>query len=397
MNLQRMCVLGVALLLFSEACGYRSGEGAEKKGKDAAREYSAVFKQVLDLIGERYVDEVDRRRLFKAAMEGMLNEIDEYSAYISPEEYGQWLESVDQEFAGIGIEVMLDPETKRLTVVTPLIGSPAYKAGIRAGDTIVVIDGKDSESMTLPDAVKLMRGRPGEKVRLSVLHKGNEEQVEFHVARAVIKIDSVLGDTRNDEGKWNYFLEKNPRIGYIRITHFGQNTCDELRKAVKFEGHAVDGLILDLRSNPGGLLTEAIAVCDMFIDNGPIVTVRRRDGRVFRQHDARGGKTIVPGNLPVAVLVNGYSASAAEIVAGCLQDHGRAITVGQRTRGKGTVQEIIDLPEGLGSLKLTTASYWRPSGKEIRRKRDATEADDWGVKPNPGFEVKLTVKGGQKA
>jgi carboxyl-terminal processing protease len=252
MKLQRTCMLGVALLLFSEMFGYGSAGGAEKTGEDTAKEYSAVFKQALDLIDERYVDEVDRRRLFKAAMEGMLNEIDEHSAYISPEEDGQWLESVDGEFAGIGIEVMLDPETKRLTVVTPLIGSPAYKAGIRAGDTIVGIDGKDTESMTLPDAVKLLRGKPGEKVRLSVLHEGDEEPVELPIARAVIKIDSVLGDTRNDEDKWNYFLEEDPRIGYVRIIHFRQDTGDELRKAVKFEGHAVDGLVLDLRNNPVG-------------------------------------------------------------------------------------------------------------------------------------------------
>jgi len=398
----------VALVVFI-SCGYGIPDGGEETGEDtakeqsplvkqllelvggdASKEYSAEFKRALELIDARYVDEVDRRELFEAAMEGMLNSLDEHSAYISPEEYRHWQISLDQEFAGIGIEVVLDPETKRLTVLSPLIGSPAYKAGVRAGDAILAIDGTDTEGMTLQNSVKIMRGKAGTTVRVTVLHKGDEKPVEFVIARAVIKIDSVQGDTRNEKGKWNFFLEKNPRVGYIRITSFGQQTRERFRKALKFDDHAVDGLILDLRGNPGGLLTVAVVVCDMFLDEGVIVTVRGRDGRVENEYRARVGKTIVPKDLPVAILVNEYSAGVAEIVAACLKDHGRAVIVGRRTWGKGTVQTLIPLEGGRSRLRLTTADYWRPSEKQLHRKLDATEKDDWGVKPDRGLEVKLT-------
>jgi len=350
--------------------------------------YAAVFSEVLHLVGDNYVDPVDQQELFHGAMDGMMERLDPHSAYIGPEEFREFRAGLDQEFGGVGIEVTIDPDTNRLTVMSPLIGTPAYKAGMQAGDTIMEIDGKDTEGMTLRDSVGVMRGKPGTTVKLTVLHRGEKDPVTFAIKRAKIKTESVLGDTRDASGGWEFCLEENPRIGYIRVTTFGEQTARELAEALKSDDHAVDALILDLRNNAGGLLTAAVAVCDMFIDEGRIISSRSRDSeKVFYAH-AR--ETVVDPNVPLAVLVNKYSASASEIVAACLKDHGRAKIIGTRTWGKGTVQNVIPLEGGTSVLKLTTASYWRPNNKNIHRKKDATEDDQWGVRPDQGFEVVLS-------
>jgi carboxyl-terminal processing protease len=348
--------------------------------------YGSGLTEVLDLIEHRALEPVSGSDLFAGAMEGMTGKLDEYSGYIAPEPYQEFQETMDQEFGGVGIEVMQDPGTKQLLVTSPLAGTPAYDAGIRAGDKILRINGQTTQGMSLQETVRRMRGKKGEPVTLTVLHEGAQKPEDVSIVRAVIHVDSVLGDTRNGDGSWNYFLAGSDHIGYLRINSFGEKTAEETGEALKgLSKQGMRGLILDLRDNPGGLVDAAVKVCDLFIDSGVIVTTRSRGGEICHTYSAT--TTGLYTKVPLAVLVNKYSASASEIVAACLQDYHRAVIVGQRTWGKGTVQEVIDLDEGQGALKLTTASYWRPSGRNIHRAKDAGDSDAWGVLPSPGYEV----------
>ncbi len=348
--------------------------------------YGRVLANAMSRIENGYLEPVAASQLFEGAMDGMLGKLDDYSAYISPGEMEEFREELDQEFGGVGVEVALDPQSKQLTVVCPLPGSPAFKAGIRAGDKILRIRDTSTQGMSLNDAANLLRGKPGQSVAVTVEHLGEKTPVELTIVREMIQGDTVRGDTRNADGSWNYFLADHKRIGYLRISSFTDNTPDELERALKWlVNHKMRGLVLDLRDDPGGYLAAAIDVCDMLIPSGVIVTTRRRDGRVSETYDASGEAEFT--DFPMAVLIDRNSASAAEIVAACLQDHHRAVIVGQRSFGKGTVQEIIDLESGCGAMKLTTASYWRPSGKNIAKPRNAGPKDSWGVSPDDGFEV----------
>lgn len=345
--------------------------------------YGRVLVDAMGQIEERYLEPIGQEELFEAAMEGMVGRLDENSAFISPKMLSQFWETIEQEFGGIGIRILVDPNTSELTVVRPLVGTPAYKAGICAGDKILKIDGQSTQGLSAEDATARMRGEPGQPVTLSILHEGDQEPVEIKIVRAIIQVNTLWGDTRKADGSWNFFVEGHEGIGYLRITTFAQKTPDELRQALTLIKPNMQGLILDLRDNPGGSLAAAEAVCDMFIDSGVIVTTRRRSGKTI----ARATKSGTWLDFPMAVLVNQYSASASEIVAACLQDHKRAVVVGQRTYGKGTVQEVINLEGGQGALKLTTAVYWRPSGKNIHRRRGAGKDAEWGVMPDKGYEV----------
>ncbi len=349
--------------------------------------YGRVLVDAMQQIERRYVEPVDTGDLFEGAMEGMVEKLkDPYSSFITARDLRQFNESLNQEFGGVGMEVSQDPKTRQLRVVAPLYGTPAYNAGIRAGDRILRIDGRGTHGLSLTDAVRLMRGRPGTTVTLEILHAGQKEPVELAIRRQRIPIDTVLGDTRNPDGTWNFTLEGHPEIGYVRVNAFSRETAADLRKVVeKLLEDGMEKLILDLRDDPGGMLDAAIDLSDMFLREGVIVSVRRRDHSESYFASARG---TLP-DVPLVVLVNQHSASASEIVAACLQDHDRAKIVGQRTYGKGTVQQVLDLEGGQGALKITTASYWRPSGRNINRRTDSTEADDWGVLPSPGLEVKL--------
>jgi len=350
--------------------------------------YGRVLIYAMDQIRLRYLEEVDQKELLEGALDGMMSRLDEYSSYVSPDMLAEFHENLDREFGGVGIEIVIDPDTKQLTVASPLVGTPAYEAGILAGDKILRIDGQSTQGLSLQDAADRMRGKPGDPVTLTILHRGDEESVDVEIVRSVIRVDTVLGDTRNADGSWNYFLEEDHRIGYIRINSFAEKTDEELARALKWlVEHDMQGLIIDLRNDPGGMLGAAIRTCDLFIDSGVIVTTRRRNGQINDTFSASKNGTY--SGFPMAVLVNNFSASASEIVAACLQDHHRAVVVGQRTFGKGTVQELIYLEPDEGMLKLTTASYWRPSGKNIHRRTGAGEHDDWGVTPDPGYEVKL--------
>jgi len=350
-------------------------------------QYGRTFVEVMQQIDQRSLEPVGQEELFLGAMEGMVGRLDDpYSSFLSPEKKKGFYEELDMQFGGVGMHVGYDKETNQLAVMSPLVGSPAYKAGVRAGDKILRIDGRSTQGLSLGDAVGHMRGMPGEPVVLSLLHQGDEQPVDIEIIRAIIELDTVLGDTRRPDGSWSFFLEGHDRIGYLRINSFADKTPGEMDRALQWLiERDMQGLILDLRDNPGGLLTAATTMCDRFIDSGTIVTTRRRDGQISRHAEAKASNTV--GHFPMAVLVNQSSASASEIVAACLQDHQRAVIIGQRTWGKGTVQEVIDLPDEKGILKLTTASYWRPSEKNIHRKKDATDEDDWGVSPNDGYEV----------
>ncbi len=362
----------------------------------ATNRYGRIVADAINQVEHRYLEQIEPTDLFEGAMQGMIDRLDDpYSAFISPKDLQEFHEIIDQKFGGVGMEVALDPKTRQLTVLSPLVGTPAYKAGICAGDRILRIDDHSTQGMSLRDAVAHMRGKSGQPVTLSILHQGDSEPVDITIVRAVIQIDTVLGDTRNADGSWNFFLdgygaeedsEESLRIGYLRINVFSENTAKELREAIDgLLAHGMDGLILDMRNNPGGLLGAATDVCDMFIDSGVIVTTRGRDKQVKRTVRATAPGT--HRDFPIAVLVNQYSASASEIVAACLQDHSRAVIIGQRTWGKGTVQEVINLEAAQGAVKLTTASYWRPNEKNIHRGKDVGEQADWGVTPDDGCEV----------
>jgi carboxyl-terminal processing protease len=369
----------------------QKSESATPASKDDQYfELMRVFADTFEQIDRNYVKDVDRRKLIEAALRGMMDELDPYSNYISPEDQQRFTEQIEQEFTGIGIQVQPDSQTRRLTVTSPLPGTPAYKAGIQAGDTIMEINGKSAEKMTVNDAVKVLRGKEGDEVTIGVMHAGKSQIERLTMARAKITMPTVLGDVHKPDGSWNFMLDPEKKIGYIRLTAFSRNTAAELKKALgELTAAGVKGLILDLRFNPGGLLNSAVDISDMFLEEGKIVSTKGRNTDERPQFARRR-----PGkfkDIPMAILVNRYSASASEIVSAALQDHKRAVIVGERTWGKGSVQNVIRLEEGKSQLKLTTASYHRPSGKNIHRFPDSKETDEWGVMPDDKFAVPLTV------
>jgi carboxyl-terminal processing protease len=373
-------------VLIAIVCYQKTARTERSPHRDAIDALIATF----DEIDRSYLEAVEPRELFEGAMNGLVGELDEYSSYIEPQGYQELSESLEQEFGGIGIQLGLDPKSERLMVMSPLVGSPAYKAGIQSGDLIVAIEGERTDGFKLEDAVVRLKGPAGKKVSLTLERPGQAEPLEYQLTRATIQTDSVLGDSRGSDDSWNFMLQGHPGIGYIRLTTFSQRTAVELRDAMQWlqDQHA-RGVILDLRGNPGGLLKSAVDVCNLFVPHGRIVSIRGRGGEVLDEYEA-DGRAPFP-EIPIVVLVNRYSASASEIVAACLEDHGRAIVVGSRTWGKGSVQNVISLVGGReGALKLTTASYWRPSGANIHRGRDATDEDQWGVLPSPGYEVDLS-------
>ncbi len=368
-----------AVLVISLACYERADHNP----------YGRWFSEILDTIDRYYVEPVDEQKLFEGALDGMIGRLDDYSAFLPRSEAPEFEEALDQEYGGIGVEVALEGPQKQLTVMSPLAGTPAYKAGILAGDKIVAIDGRGTANLLLTEIKRMLRGKPGAAVAITVRRAGHDEPLDFPLVRARIQTDSVLGDMRQPDGSWNFLLPGEPQIGYVRLIAFGKTTASELEAALKWlADRKCRGLILDMRNNPGGLLEAANDVCDLFVPAGSvIVTTRWRDMRVRDRFVASGNGAYQ--NLPLVVLVNDKSASASEIVAACLQDHDRATIVGERTWGKGTVQNVIPLEGGRSLLKLTIASYWRPSGKNIHRLSSSREKDEWGVTPDAGCEFKL--------
>ncbi len=354
----------------------------------AHNRYVGAVAEAMGQIDANFVEPIDRRELFEGAMRGMTGQLDEYSSYVDPKQFERLTEELDQEFGGVGIIVDLDEDTQRLMVLSPFAGTPAYNAGIRAGDLIMAVDGTDTEGLTSEDMIQLIRGRPGTTVNLTILPYRQETAREVPLVRDIIPVENVLGDRRRMDGSWDYVLHDEPRVGYIRLTSFGENSATNLASAIDSILGSVDGVILDLRNNPGGLLDAAIAICDLFVDDGIIVSVKGRSRTPVREFIA-SKKTLVPQDLPVAVLINHYSASASEIVAACLQDYHRAVVIGERSWGKGTVQELYEMEGGRSGLRLTTATYWRPSGRNIHRLAKSKEDDPWGVSPDKGYDVVL--------
>lgn len=402
----RTLPLSLALLLFflssvvfvglPSARAVAGEPASEKAGADQTedkqlqdKEYYELFRlfaDTFDQIDRNYVKDVSRRELVEAAIRGMLSELDPYSNYISREQLDRFKAGVEAEFGGVGIQV--SAEKGHLKVISPLVGTPAYRAGMMAGDHIVEIGGETTKGITIDEAVRRMKGKVGTEVTIKVIHPNTTTPEEVTLKREIIRVQTVLGEERKADDSWNWMYDDEKKIGYIRLTAFARHTAEELRGALdKLTEQGMKGLVLDLRFNPGGLLSSAIEVSDMFVDGGRIVSTEGRN-TVPKTWDAHKKGTFK--DFPMAILVNRYSASASEIVSGCLQDHDRAIIVGERTWGKGSVQNIIYLEEEASALKLTTAGYRRPSGKNIHRFKDSKDEGEWGISPNDGFEVKLS-------
>ena len=382
---RRPIFLILALLLWSGTTFLSAAETKPPTPKDDYYELYKVLVDTVDQVDRNYVKEIDRRELIEAAIKGVMTRLDPYSTYIGPNELTQFRNNIENEFGGIGIHVSMQGGV--LKVVSPMYGTPAHRAGILAGDQIVEIDGKATAGWTPDQAISRMKGAEGTAVALTVLHLGQTKPVKIALVREKIRVETVLGHHRKADDTWDYMLDPQNRIGYIQVTAFGRETTAELRTALKeLHSQKMRGLILDLRFNPGGLLSAAIEVSNLFISQGRIVSTKGRN-TAGKSWDARKEDAIE--DAPMVVLVNHFSASASEIVSACLQDHNRAAIAGQRTWGKGSVQNVIELDQGRSALKLTTASFYRPSGKNIHRFPDSKDKDDWGVSPTPGLELKL--------
>jgi carboxyl-terminal processing protease len=349
-------------------------------------ELMSVFVEAFEQIESNYVKEVDRRELLEAAVNGMVSHLDQYSNFIPPRRVSQFNQMMEQEFGGIGIQV--NAISGRLIVVSPLPGTPAFRAGIQSGDIITEVEGTKMRGVSLSGAVDLLQGPIGRPVKIKVLHPGNKQAEEMTLVRQLIKAPTVRGDHYRKDATWEYMLSGEPRIGYLRVSHFSRHTGDELKVAVdQLMKEDMQGLVIDMRNNPGGLLEVAIEMCDMFLEEGNIVSVRGRNV-AERSWDAK--KTGAYPKFPLAVVVNNFSASASEVFSACMQDNERAVVIGERTWGKGSVQNVIRMEAGDSALKLTTASYHRPSGVNIHRFPDMNPEDKWGVTPDDGFMIALT-------
>lgn len=314
-----------------------------------------LFGDVFERVRSQYVDEVTDKDLVEHALNGMLTSLDPHSSYLNEKDFSDMQVQTRGEFGGLGIEVTM--ESGFVKVVSPIDDTPAYKAGVKAGDFITALDGESVMGMNLNDAVDKMRGKVGTSIKITISREGAEEPLDFVIKRDIIKVQSVKSRVEGGD------------VGYIRITAFNQNTQEGVNKAltdIQVElGPKLKGYVLDLRNNPGGLLDQAIAVSDAFLEKGEIVSTRGRNPQDIKRDNATPGD--LSGGKPIVVLINGGSASASEIVAGALQDHKRGILLGTKSFGKGSVQTIIPVP-GNGAMRLTTARYYTPSGTSIQAK-----------------------------
>ncbi|MBT0662777.1 S41 family peptidase [Geobacter pelophilus] len=343
-----------AVLAFSVVVGIGSKGHTAPQGGDY--ESIELFTDVLAIVKKSYVEEVDTKKLIYGAINGMLASLDPHSSFMPPESYKEMKIDTKGQFGGLGIEISI--KDGMLTVISPIEDTPAYKAGIKAGDQIIKIDDKYTKDLSINEAVKRMRGTKGTKVTLTIMREGFDKPKDFPLTRDIIQVKSVKYKTLDDG------------YGYVRLAQFQEKTDDDLAKALSAlkseNGGTLRGLVLDLRNDPGGLLDQAVRVAEHFVPEGELIVYtegREKESKV-RYTSRKGSKE--PG-YPIVVLINGGSASASEIVAGALQDHKRGVVMGTQSFGKGSVQSLIELSDNSG-LRLTTARYYTPSGRSIQAK-----------------------------
>ena len=345
-NNQMKKIITFCLILFSFFVYYKNVNANDKSIYDKID----IFSDVLDKVNKEYVEEIDQSKAMDAAINGVLQSLDPYSSYMSPEMLADMKTETSGKFGGLGIEVRM--ELGVVKVISPIDDTPASRAGIKAGDYIVKVNKIQVQGKTLTEAVELMRGPVGSEIEITVRRKGVKKSIIFNIKREIIKIASVKSKILIND------------IGYLRLTAFNENSSNQINESVKkiSKNKNITGYILDLRNNPGGLLSQAIEISDYFLDNGEIVSTKGRKKSENRKWFAKKGDLIK--GLPLIVLTNYGSASASEIVAGALKDHKRAIIVGENSYGKGSVQSIIPL-KNKGAIRLTISKYYLPSGKSI--------------------------------
>ncbi len=348
-SIKPFLLVGVAILFW--AIGVGSYHGLFAADRETYKELK-LFSDVIELVEKNYVDDVEAKKMIEDAIQGLVHGLDPHSSLLTPDEFKEMQIDTKGEFTGIGIHISM--RDGLITVVAPIEGTPAQRIGVTSGDKIIKVNGETVRD--LREAVKRIRGPKGTKVTITIIRKGEPDPIDFEIIRDVIPIESVRS------------AELRPGYGYVRITNFRENTTRDLQRALKTlnpDTTPLTGLILDLRDNPGGLLSQAIDVSDLFLEKGLILSIKGRLKRNTREFKARKAGTEKP--YPIVVLINGGSASASEIVAGALQDQKRALILGTTSFGKGSVQNLERLMEGYG-LKLTVARYYTPSGRSIQAK-----------------------------
>ena len=353
--MKKYLLVGVSTFLLGAGATAYLNQSATAAVSSGAESYRVLelFGDVVQAVEENYVSEVESRKLIETALDGMLTSLDPHSNYLTPEALNDMRDQTRGEYGGLGLEI--SSEDGVVKIISPMDGTPAFKAGIKAGDYITAVNSQSVIGMSVSDAVKLMRGPPGEAVTLSIARE-RSDPFDVKIVREVIKTKSVNSRMEGD-------------YGYLRVSAFNEKTTEEAAAAIqglKAGNPGMKGLVLDLRNNPGGLLDQAVGISDLFLENGEIVSQRGRNPRDIERYNARRGD--LTGGLPMVVLINSGSASAAEIVAGALQDRKRAELVGLTSFGKGSVQTLIPLRGGAdGAIKLTTARYYTPSGRSIQK------------------------------
>ena len=381
----RNLLLLMATMLVSYACYVRAEQNP----------YSRYVAAGFSVIDEWALNAAPPQELFNGAMHGMIAVLhkhgDQHSEFVDADQQAAFSEEFDQEFGGVGIRLQMLGDPGAATVVgLPEPGTPAAEADIKMGDLLEAVDGQAIAGFELEEVTKLVRGPIGEEVTLTIRRPGADAPHDVTVKRAMIMVESILGDVRGPDGRWNFLVSERPRIGYVRIRMFGDKTAEELAAILNYLSlEKLDGLILDVRDDAGGSLDAAVEICELFLRPGrPIVYTRDRDGVIRDRYISRG--TGPYADLPLAVLVDRNSASASEIVAACLQDYDRAKIIGERSYGKGTVQRLVRIESGRSLLKLTSATYWRPSERNIHRMPGDDDSAEWGVTPDEGFVVAMT-------
>jgi C-terminal peptidase prc len=359
---------------------------------------SDLLTEARERIGKR--EDLEDNKDVDIALRTMLFNLDPHTVYFDKEQVQQMDTQLLGRYTGVGIQIRRDMVRDGLLVVSPIKGSPAYRAKIKTGDLITEIirpvdkDGKvldppqviSTKGMKTDDAVKKILGTAGTKVKLKILREGTEEPFDVELTRGVINVETVYGVKRNDDDTWDYMLDAKNKIGYLRLSQFAPNSYDDLKRAItKLQASGLKGLILDLRYNPGGLLTSAVQISDMFIEDGLIVSIKVRSGAGDEEAYTKTSKDNYT-SFPMVCMVNDLSASGSEIVAACLQDHNRAVILGERSYGKGSVQNIMNFPPTGARIKYTFATFWRPNGQNLNKASTAGKPEDtWGVKPDEGF------------